>query len=272
MREAVINRCGEVLDGTKSKGAVADQFDLVVHAFEGAIGDPKPGPSQDAIEMSSQPPDHALEGLQPRAHRRMHPALQMLFGAGRLTVAPEELESFFEIVSPDDGRIPTHQGGERLAFAGTQAPGVLQQQEASSLKDGLLLPHQALHFAAPDLIHGPVEVLHEGKAVEEDLSLGSIVPNGVQIRLPHVEADGADRDGAARAQPREKVGQSFLGPILAHPKQDTALQVIDGGEVVMPFAATHFINPPNAQRLATTPSQATTLPTIEATHFQSSWI
>lgn len=125
MCAAVINCRGDVLEGAKSKGAVADQLDLVVHTFQRAIGDPQPGPGQDAIEMSSQPPNQLLERLQPRVHRRMHPTLQMPFGASRLTVAPEELKNFLEAVSPDDGRIPTHQGGGTLALVGAQVPGVL---------------------------------------------------------------------------------------------------------------------------------------------------
>src|SRR5215471_7926078 len=108
MRTAVIDGGGEVLCGPEAEGAMTDKFDLVIHAFEGSIRDPQSGPSQDAVKMSTQPPHQLLEGLQPRAHGGMHPALQMLFGSGRLAVIPEELKNFFEVIGPHDGRIPAH--------------------------------------------------------------------------------------------------------------------------------------------------------------------
>src|SRR6516162_3102829 len=156
MRAAVIDRGGEVLDSAKTEGAMADQFDLVVHALHGSIGDTQSGPSQDAIEMRTQHANQFFEGLESRAHRGVHPALQMLLGPSRLAVRPEELKSFLEVVSPDDGRVPAYEGGEALFLLGPKVPGILQQQEASLLEGGLLPTAEEAHFAPPDFIHGPV--------------------------------------------------------------------------------------------------------------------
>src|SRR5579863_4348220 len=116
MGAAMINGRGEVLHGAKTEGAMADQFDFVVHPLHGSVGDMQSSPSQDPIEMSAQPANQFFEGLESRAHCRMHPALQMLLGARRLAVGPKELEGFLEIVSPHDRRVPADQRGEPLLF------------------------------------------------------------------------------------------------------------------------------------------------------------
>ena len=41
---AMIDSCDEVLSGAKAERAMADGFDLVVHALHGAIGDAVLGP------------------------------------------------------------------------------------------------------------------------------------------------------------------------------------------------------------------------------------
>lgn len=146
------------------------------------------------------------------------------------------------MVSPHDGCIPTHQGGETLALVGPQVPRILQQQKASLLEGGFFVTAEAPHFAPPDFIHRPVQMLDPAKAVEEDLSLRSVVANGLEISLPPVETNHADRGRAAPAQLRKEAGQGFLSSILAHSKERSAFQVICHHQPVMFFVAAHIIN------------------------------
>src|SRR5215470_2157737 len=243
MSTAVIDRGREMLNGAKPEGAVTDQLDLVVHPFERAIGDPQLSPGQNPVEMSPQPSNQVPERLESGAHGRVHPALQMLFGPSGLTVAPKELKGFLQVIGADDGRVPAHQGGKTLPFVGPQVPRVLEQQKAGALKRGLLQPAQTVHLTTPDFIEGPVQMLHQMKAVEENLSVGSVVADGLEISLPHIQADHSDGGRATSPELGEEAGQGLLGSILAHPKQDAAFQVIDHGEIMMPLAATHLIDP-----------------------------
>src|SRR6202162_552997 len=248
MGTAVIDRSREVLDGTEAEGAMADQLDLVIHAFERAVGNPQPGPGQDAIEMSAELANELLEGLESRAHGRVHPATQVVGTSTRLAVFPEELKGLLEVIGPDDGRIPAHQGGETLPFLGPQVPGVLEQQEPGSLERGFLLAAETVHFTPPHLIHRPVQMLHEMKTVEENLSVRGVDADGFKVGLPHIETDDLDGRRAAPAQFREEPGQGLLGPILSHPEQNPAIQVIDDGQVMMTRATTHLIYAQDVQR------------------------
>src|SRR5437773_3254255 len=158
---------------SETERAMADQLDLVIHPFERAIGHRQPCPSQATVEMSPQRTHQLLEGSEPGAQGRVHPAAQMLCGPSRLTVGPEELKDFFEVVGALDGAVPAHQGGEAFALVGGQVPGVLQQQEPRSLERGLLPTAQAAPFPASHFVECPVQVLHQMKASTRTWALGA---------------------------------------------------------------------------------------------------
>lgn len=48
--------------------------------------------------MSAQRTDEVLEGLEPGAHRRVHPAFEVLCGPSGLRIAPQVRKSFFEVL------------------------------------------------------------------------------------------------------------------------------------------------------------------------------
>jgi hypothetical protein len=62
------------------------------------------------------------------------------------------------------------------------------------------------------------------------------------MRFPHIQADDLDRRRAASAQGGEKPDQGLPRAIFSHPEQYPALQVVDHGQVVMPFTAAHLID------------------------------
>src|SRR6266498_3963676 len=47
-----------------AEGTMADHLDLVVHAFQGAVGDADTGPRQDPIQMAPEHPRQFLKGLE----------------------------------------------------------------------------------------------------------------------------------------------------------------------------------------------------------------
>src|ERR1035441_2854449 len=124
---AVIDRCNEVLSGSEPERAMADGFDLVVHSLDGAIGHTGLGPAQNPLEMPTQHAHEFLEGLQPGAHGRTHPFLQVFAGPLGLLVIPEQLKSFFEVVGADDRRVPPHQRRQAFFLVVAEIPRILQQ-------------------------------------------------------------------------------------------------------------------------------------------------
>ena len=56
----------KVIRFSESKGTMAHQIDLVVHSFEGSIGDPEFGPGQETGEMIFDQACKLDDGLQPR--------------------------------------------------------------------------------------------------------------------------------------------------------------------------------------------------------------
>src|SRR5215467_4995854 len=143
----------------------------------------------------------------------------MLFGPSWLAVLPEELKSLFQVIGPYDGGIPAYESGEALFFVVPQVPGVLQQQETGLLEGRLFASAEVTHGAPPHLIHRPVEMLHQVKAVEENLGVGSVGLDRLEISPPHIETNHTDGGRASSAQLGEEPGQGFLCPILAHPEQ-----------------------------------------------------
>jgi len=94
----VVDGSGEVGDTAKTEGAVAHQFDLVVvHTFQGAVGDAECGPGKQPSQVIAEHTDEALAGLQSGSHCRVHALLEMALGAARLLVIPEELEGFLQV-------------------------------------------------------------------------------------------------------------------------------------------------------------------------------
>ena len=72
------------------------------------------GPGEDPVQMSSQHPHEFLEWLQLRPHGRAHPLVQVLLGAPRLLVGPEQLEGFLQVPGAHQRRVPADQRGEPL--------------------------------------------------------------------------------------------------------------------------------------------------------------
>ena len=93
----MVDRRNEVLGGPKSKRAMADGLDLVVHAFDSPIGDSNVGPGEDAAEMALQHLREFLEGLQFRPDGRVNPLGEVLLSSPRLLVGPEQLEGLLQI-------------------------------------------------------------------------------------------------------------------------------------------------------------------------------
>ena len=91
-------------------GAMADDLDLVVHAFEGAVAHPELGPHQDAIEMSAEHPRQLLEWLEAAVAGPPEPLQEVSPRPGGVAVGPEAAEILLEEVRLHDGAVEAEQG------------------------------------------------------------------------------------------------------------------------------------------------------------------
>jgi hypothetical protein len=94
-----------------------------------------------------------------------------------LKVIPKPLKFFFKVVSPDDREVQLQQMREPSVFLGSKVPRVLQQDEAGLFKIDPLLVSQSSDFRSSDLVDGPVQVLDDMKAIEDQGGLRGMVLN-----------------------------------------------------------------------------------------------
>src|ERR1700691_2519640 len=88
-------------------------------------------------------------------------------------------------------------------------------------------------------------MLGDMKLVEDDLAVGvrKVLAGGLDVRIPHVHRHAAHRRSLLlRNAPPEPV-QAFLGPVLGYKQHPAPIQIIDHGEVVVPFGKRLLIDP-----------------------------
>ena len=125
----MIDGCDKVIRFSKSKRAMTYQLDLVVHSFEGAVGDSEFGPGQETGKMIFNQACKVDDWLQPRVSRPPEPLFEMGLGSLFLKVIPKPLKFFFKVVSSDDREVELQQMRESSVFLGSKVPRVLQQDE-----------------------------------------------------------------------------------------------------------------------------------------------
>src|SRR6266849_5174089 len=86
-------------------GTMADDLDLVVHAFEGAVTDPELDPDQDAIEMSAEHPGQLLERGEAAVAGAPEPLQEMPARPRGAAVRPKATEILLEEVRLHDGAV-----------------------------------------------------------------------------------------------------------------------------------------------------------------------
>src|SRR5262245_10285279 len=173
----MVDRRDEVLGGPKSKRTMANGLDLVVHAFDGSVGNASLGPGEDAVEVAPQHLCEFLERLQFRPHRRVDPFGQVLLGTPWLLKGPEQLEGFLQIPGAHQWCVPLDQRGESLLLVAAEIPWILQQQPARSLESRSLLISESAPQVAARRIHRLIEMLDDVKPIKQDLRVWRVFPN-----------------------------------------------------------------------------------------------
>ena len=95
----------EIIRFSKSKRAMTDELDLVVHAFQGTVRDSEFGPGQESGKMVFDQACKVDDRLEAGVSRPPEPLFEVGLGSFFLKVIPEPLKFLLEIVSPDDGKV-----------------------------------------------------------------------------------------------------------------------------------------------------------------------
>src|SRR5712691_5599361 len=81
------------------------------------------------------------------------------------------------------------------------------------------LASQRLHLRSPDLIDRLAQVHGDVKPVEDVQGVARLLRDDLQVRLPHVAADEAQRCGAVAAEPPEELQHGLGAALLPDPEQ-----------------------------------------------------
>ena len=226
---------------SESEGTMADHLDLVVHAFEGSVGDTDVRPSQHAIEVI---PDHScklLERLESGVAGPPEPLPQIRLRPTGLKILPELLEGLFEKIRLGDREIELQNLSQSLPFIRLEVPGVLDENPPAFLDREPFLRGQRGDDLAAHVIHRSREMLNDVESVEHHRRLGHMTPDTGQIGRPHVHADDLNGPRPPLAQPREELIYGLLLPILSDPDHLVPLQVIGHGQIPMPLSAADLV-------------------------------
>src|SRR6202162_4419593 len=202
-----------------SKGSMGDDLDFVVHAFEGAVGDPQARPGEDAVEVALDHASEGAEGLEPAMVSPPEPVLQIGSCPPLTEVVPEALEGFLQIVGSDDRLVLAAELGEAPTFLRLEVPRVLQPEPARPLERGLLFAGHLPPRLPSHLVDGLVEVLDHMEPVKGQSRLRQILADGVDVDRPHVAADNLDCPATARPEPLEELLHRCHVPVLSDPEQ-----------------------------------------------------
>ena len=173
----MIDGCDKVLRFSESERAMTHPLDLVVHSFEGSIGDPQFRPGEKAREMLFDEACKLDEGVQPRVSCPPEPLVEVCLGSLLLNIIPKLLKCLFQIISPNEGKVELQQTREPSVFVGSEIPRVLEQDEPSPFEIDPFLASQPFELGLSDFVEGPIQVLDDMEAIEDQSGLRGILSN-----------------------------------------------------------------------------------------------
>ena len=109
----------------KAEGAVADQADLAVEAFEAAVGEPEADGGEDAVAVGAQGAREPDERSQPRARGPGQPGIEVRGrerGVGQVVEQPQLFAQQEGAVEAAVGLLDFGERGELADRSGARAP------------------------------------------------------------------------------------------------------------------------------------------------------
>ena len=196
--------------------------------------------------MSSQHFGNLLHRFDFGTHGSCTPGIKELASTSRITVAPESLKIFLEQVGTDGSKVTCEQILEPVHLLFGQFFWSFQQAPAALCQEGLFpLFLEFFGLFGPDLVDCLAHVTHDMKPVEDIDGARCFFGNDGQIGFPHVTANKPQLPRPCRAEPVEKLSESFGGPVGADPKQapfSLVKLVHQGDKLILAFAPADFVD------------------------------
>ncbi len=230
--DAQVDEVGKGIERFKSTGSILDHADDAIEPFGGGLGQVRIDEGRDPGGMLAHRIDEPAQGLQAAVQGRLRPLLEEAFGGPARLVAPEVLELVLQGSGAVDAAVGLLQGFERAPVLARALGGVMQQHPAQPLEQLAVLAAGLPPLFLAHLVDGFVEGLDDVESVQDELGVGTMLPDGADEGLAQIAADPADTSLLEGAQPvpEERVdGLPCL--VLADPDDTGTFQVIDQGGV-----------------------------------------
>ncbi len=235
----------EVLTVAETAGLFLDRLNRRVQSFADSVGDPVLEKVHDVFQILAEHPGHRLDGLQPAADGPSIPALEVFESPSRRLVSPEIPQAFFNRPSPScpQSFFPQHR---KLLSPALRK--VFPRIQPQILCSGQIVPAffpQLPMFLLPDHIDSLHHMRHQVIAIKNNLlfTLRHMLPDRSQIRVPDIRRNGLDFCLPPWRQQGKIAVQTFLPPVILDMLHSRTFQVVNQGQIVMPFPQRFFIYP-----------------------------
>src|SRR5690348_8896172 len=231
--------------------SLADGTYTAVVAFEGSVGQPVAGPSNDAIDMTHQHVVEPDERGEPRPVEQLAPSLEELAHALLGRVGPSVLELLLEQVGLEQAAIHGQQLHELATPASRQAP-VLGQEQPLLAADRVAVDASTSEELLPAyLLDRLGQIALDVEAVEHDLGQRRMGLHRADVAPPHVHRHHAEPAASPAPELGEKAVERVLLAALADPDHARPSVIPrDGQELALAPAVADFVDADHAQRLA----------------------
>lgn len=221
---------------------MGEEADLVVHAFEGSVGEAVAEEVEDAVEVFGDGVGDAAEGLEARASGSVDPGVEALPSPAGVNVVVGGKEVLLEQVGAEDFPVELLEPVQPLAFGLLQVPRSFQESEACVFEFPAVGCRQLSDFLPADGIEGLVEESFDVEAVEDGLGVGAASFDGLDEGVGHVDGDESDAGAAVLPELVEKPIQGLGGLALSDPDWLARFVVHHDGDVLVPALIGELVN------------------------------
>jgi hypothetical protein len=222
--------------------AMTDHFGLVVEPLDGSVADRQVEVVEDVLLVPFDGPGKIADGLESGVGGPPEPSMKEVAGLGLDGTFPELTEAFLEQPGAMAAQIELLQITEPGTLGIGEIFDIFEPEIARPHKQVGIGFLQLYGFFTADRVDRPQQLLHDVKAIVDESGMGQLLLDHVDVGLPHVAADRLDAIAQRSAMLPEEPAESLLGAARPGPQQALLLQIIDVGDVDMPFALRQLVD------------------------------
>jgi hypothetical protein len=179
-----------------------------------------------------------LHGLNSGAHDLTAPFVEKPAGPDSGVVFPELLKGFLKKVGPDGFEVVAQQIAKPETLFGFQILFAFEQEPARLLQNRRkAFTGQAAGLPSANFVQSLVHLRHDMEAVEDVKSVGALLADHFQIRLPYIGADEDDLGSDFVADHLEEALKGFDRSLFADPEQpdNAEVDLVDQRQIPVAF-------------------------------------